>query len=206
MQPANVATPAETATVALVHVSAALAGVEGCVIVNAMVPVLVVVTVLPPRSCTATIGCAVNAAPPGDAFGEVVKPIVAAVPTEIVKLRLVAGVSGPSSACTEYVPARSIRQPVNVATPFTAGSGVVFVQLRSAPAGVVIVSVTPLASAVTVLPATSSIVTTGCVPKAMPPVEELGEVVNASFVAPAAVMLKVSLVAGGKPPSTACKE
>ena len=99
MHPANVATPADTATVALVHVKAARAGVEGCVIVNATAPVLVVVTVLPPRSCTATIGCVVNATPPGDAFGEVVKPIFAAVPTEMVKLRLVAGVSGPSSAC-----------------------------------------------------------------------------------------------------------
>ena len=56
MHPANVATPADTATVAFVHVKAARAGVEGCVMVKATVPVLVVVTVLPPRSWTATIG------------------------------------------------------------------------------------------------------------------------------------------------------
>src|SRR5256885_1146033 len=49
LQPANVATPADTATVAFVQISAAPAGVEGCVMVNATVPALVVVTVLPPR-------------------------------------------------------------------------------------------------------------------------------------------------------------
>src|SRR5207244_3990281 len=99
LQPANVATPADTATVAFVQVSAAPAGVEGCVMVNATVPALVVVTVLPPRSCTATTGWVVDATPPVEAFGEAVKPILAAVPTETVKPRLVAGVKDPSAAC-----------------------------------------------------------------------------------------------------------
>src|ERR1700688_4488413 len=96
-------------------------------------------------------------------------------------------------------------QPVNVATPLTASCVLSFGQLRSAPAGVVIVSVTLLASDVTVLPAASSTVTTGCVVDATPPVEAFGEVVNTSFVAPAAVMLTLLLVAGINSPSTACK-
>ena len=99
MQPANVATPAETATVAFVHVSAAPAGVEGCVIVSATVPVLVDVTVLPPRSCTPTRGWLEKAEPPVDAPGCLVKPILAAVPIEMVKLLLVA-VNAPSTACS----------------------------------------------------------------------------------------------------------
>src|SRR2546429_687557 len=84
MQPANVATQADTAMLGFVQIRAAPGGVEGCVMVNATVPVLVVVTVLPPRSCTATTGWVVDATPPVEAFGEAVKPILAAVPTEIV--------------------------------------------------------------------------------------------------------------------------
>src|ERR1700692_2885432 len=74
-------------------------------------------------------------------------------------------------------------QPVNVAIPATADRGVVFVQLRSAPAGVVIVSVTELVSVATVAPEASCTVTSGWVAKAMPPVESLGCALNASFVA-----------------------
>ena len=99
LQPANVATPADTATVAFVHVSAAPAGVEGCVMVNATVPVLVDVTVLPPRSSTATTGWVVKATPPAEAFGEVVKVMFAAAPVVMVTLRLVA-VNPPSIACS----------------------------------------------------------------------------------------------------------
>src|SRR6476661_1519700 len=95
-------------------------------------------------------------------------------------------------------------QPVKVATPATAGSGVAFVHVSSAPAGVVIVRVTPLASELTVLPAVSWILTTGWVANATPPVEALGEVVNASLVAPAAVMLRLWLVAGSSALPAAC--
>jgi hypothetical protein len=41
----------------------------------------------------------VNATPPVEAFGDVVNPILAAVPTVMAKLLLVAVVSVPSAAC-----------------------------------------------------------------------------------------------------------
>src|ERR1700719_2654331 len=98
LQPANVARPAATATVEFVHVRAAPAGDEGWVIVNTTLVVLVVVTVLPPRSCMATTGWVVKATPPVEALGDVVNPILAAVPTVMAKLLLVAAVSVPSAA------------------------------------------------------------------------------------------------------------
>src|SRR5450631_336490 len=99
LQPANAATPALTATVAFVHVRAAPAGLDGCVIVNATVPVLVFVTVLPARSCTATTGWVVKATPPVEAFGDVVNPSFAAAPKVMVEALLVA-VNAPSTACS----------------------------------------------------------------------------------------------------------
>lgn len=99
LQPVKVATPAAVARgLAFVHVRLALAGVEGCVIVK-VTEVEAVVTVLPPRSWIATTGCEVKAVPPVVEFGEVVNPSLAAVPTEIVKLLLVA-VKPPSAACS----------------------------------------------------------------------------------------------------------
>ena len=87
----------------------------------------------------------------------------------------------------------SIRQPAKVATPEEAGVGLA-VQLRMAPAAVVILRVTELVPAV-VLPPASWTATTGWVAKAIPPVELDGLVVNASFVADPTLMLKLALTA-----------
>ena len=81
------------------HDRAARAGFEGCVIVNVTLPVLVVATVLPPRSCTATTGWVPKATLLVAPLGAVVKPSCAAPPTEIVRLALLAGASALSAAC-----------------------------------------------------------------------------------------------------------
>ena len=128
-----------------------------------------------------TTGCVANAVPPVDALGCVVNASFAAAPTVIVELA-VAEVRPVSAAVNVYVPARSILQPTNVATPATAGSGFALVQVRVAgPAG--IDNVTELVSVVTVLPPRSCTFTIGWVAKATPPVEPLGGVVNATFAA-----------------------
>src|SRR5450755_504107 len=98
LQPANTATPEATVTPVLVQVSAASAGDDGWVIVKVTVPALVVVTVLPPRSCTATWGCVPKTTPLAAPLGEVVKPSCAAVPTVVVTGSLVAVVNAPSTA------------------------------------------------------------------------------------------------------------
>lgn len=87
----------------------------------------------------------------------------------------------------------SIRQPAKVATPEEAGVGLP-VQLRVAPAGVVILRVTEFVPVV-VLPPESWTATTGWLAKAIPPVELGGLVVKASFVAVPTVMLKLVLTA-----------
>src|SRR6478672_11448720 len=96
-------------------------------------------------------------------------------------------------------------QPVKVATPATAGSGLAFVHVNAAPAGVVMVNVTELVSPTTRFPPRSCTLTTGCVVKATPPVDALGEVVKASFAAAPAVMATLLLVANVNALSTACK-
>ena len=68
-------------------------------------------------------------------------------------------------------------------------------QVRVAPPGAVSASVTLLTLLVTVLPAASWTVTTGCVASAVPPVPLLGWVVNASLVAVPAVIAKLLLAA-----------
>ena len=74
-------------------------------------------------------------------------------------------------------------QPLNVATPATARSGLAFVHDRRAPAGVVIVSDTRLAFVVTVAPIASRTVTIGCVANAARARALLGCLVNAKCVA-----------------------
>ena len=194
LQPANAATPAETATVAFVHDKTAKAGLEGCVIVNVTLPVLVVATVLPPRSCTATTGWVPKATLLLAPLGDVVKLNCAAPPTETVRLALFAGVNALSAACNRYTPARSILHPAKVATPPVTNK-VVFAHVRSAPAGVVIVIVTALVSLATVIPDPSCTVTVGWVAKATPPVELLGCVVNTNFAAVPNVTVKRELIA-----------
>src|SRR5450631_4092193 len=73
-------------------------------------------------------------------------------------------------------------QPAKVTTPATAFVGFV-VQVRVAPAGVVMLRVTEALLVVTVLPPASWTATTGWGPKALPPVEPEGLVVKASLLA-----------------------
>jgi len=93
-------------------------------------------------------------------------------------------------------------QPAKVATPEDVVLGFV-VQVRVAPAGVVMVRVTEALLVVTVLPKTSWTATTGCVPKITPPVELAGFVVKVSLVAVPALMTKLVLTALVSPPAAA---
>ena len=113
-------------------------------------------------------------------------------PTVMVSGELTAAVNEPSVAVRVYVPARSILQPANVATPATAGFGLV-VQPKTAPAGVVIAKVTELVLPVTVLPPASCTVTTGWVAKATVPFAPTGWVVNANFAAAPTVTAMLAL-------------
>jgi hypothetical protein len=85
-------------------------------------------------------------------------------------------------------------QPEKVATPEEAVLGFV-VQVRVAAAGVVMLRVTEALLEVTVLPTASWTVTTGWVPKAVPPVELDGLVVKTSFAADPALMVRFVLTA-----------
>jgi hypothetical protein len=95
-------------------------------------------------------------------------------------------------------------QPAKVATPEEAALGFV-VQVRVAPAGVVMLRVTEAVLEVTVLPTASWTVTTGWVPKAVPPVELDGLVVKTSFVADPALMVKLGLTVLVRAPAVAVK-
>ena len=93
--------------------------------------------------------------------------------------------------------------PANVATPDVAASGLV-VQVSVPPPGLVpIASVMLALLVVTVLPPASWTLTTGWVPKLVPPVPPPGWVVNATFVAAPTVMLNAADVALVKPPEVA---
>ena len=83
-------------------------------------------------------------------------------------------------------------QPAKVATPATAAAGFA-AQVRVAPAGEVIVRVMGSLLVVTVLPPASRTVTTGWVPKAIPPVEPEGFVVKVRTAAGPVVMVKLVL-------------
>ena len=101
------------------------------------------------------------------------------------------------------MPALSILQPANVATPATAVSGFA-VHDSVAPPDVVSASVTAVTLLVTVLPTESSIATTGCVVNGTPPVPVVpGCVVNASFVALPGVIVTSSLMSDASRPSLA---
>lgn len=83
----------------------------------------------------------------------------------MVRLLLVAAVSPVAVAVNVYVPVLLILQPAKLSTPATAAFGFV-VQVRVAPAGVVIVRVIDAVLVVTVLPPASWTVTAGWVAKA----------------------------------------
>jgi hypothetical protein len=85
-----------------------------------------------------------------------------------------------------------MRQPAKVATPEEADLGLL-VQLRVAPAAVVIARVTVLVPVVA-LPLESWTATTGWVAKAVPPVELEGLVVKASLLG-SPLMVKLALTA-----------
>src|SRR3954454_1546870 len=95
-------------------------------------------------------------------------------------------------------------QPANVATPATAVT-VLVVQASVAPAGAVIANSTSLVSLLTVLPAASWTVTTGCVPKPTVLAAPLGWVVNATFAAGPGVIVSGVLTAGVNKPSVAVR-
>src|SRR4051794_33047967 len=92
--------------------------------------------------------------------------------------------------------------PAKVATPATAATGLA-VHARVAPAGGVIASETLLVSVVTVFPAASWTVTTGCVANATMLAEPMGWVVNASLAAGPGVIVTEVLTAGVNKPSVA---
>src|SRR4051794_19075816 len=96
-------------------------------------------------------------------------------------------------------------QPVNAATPPTAGRGVALVHTRVAPAGVVMVNVTELVLVVTVLPAASCTLTTGCAPNAALLAAPVGWVVKPSLAAGPAVTVKLALAAPVRTPSAAVR-
>ena len=96
------------------------------------------------------------------------------------------------------MPDLSILHPANVATPLLAVAGFA-VQASVAPlvpVPLVIASVTLLASPVTVFPFWSWTVTFGWVENAIPPVELLGDCVNASLLALPGVTLNELAFAG----------
>jgi hypothetical protein len=189
-QPVKVATPEELTLGLDEHVRTA-PPVGG---VTARVTEGPLVTVLPPASWTVTTGCVAKAMLRAVLEGEEVNASLVAVPVLIVNVALTALVSPPAAAVNVYVPLLPIRQPAKVTTPETALLGFV-VQARVAPAGVVMLRVTEALPVVTVLPPASWTVTTGCVAKAVPPVEPDGLVVKASLVAGPIVMVKLVLTA-----------
>ena len=85
-------------------------------------------------------------------------------------------------------------QPVKDAAPEMVFAGF-DVQVRTAPAAVVMLKVTATTAVVTVFPPASWTATTGWVAKAAPPVELDGLVVKPSLVAEPAVMVKLVLTA-----------
>jgi hypothetical protein len=93
--------------------------------------------------------------------------------------------------------------PAKVATPATAFVGFA-VQVSTAPAGVVMFKVTEVLLEATVLPPASWTATTGCVVKAVPPVELEGLVTNASLVA-GPKMVKLVLTAAVSPLAVAVR-
>jgi hypothetical protein len=155
-------------------------------------------TTLPPASSTLTAGEGVIEAPAAVVLGWTVKATLAAVPAETVIEVLVADVSPVAAAVNVYVPVRLRLQPANVATPDEAASG--FVVQLSVPGPLATDRVTEAELVVTTLLFASSMETTGCCEKAVPPVAvELGSVVKITCVAVPGVMLNAELMPCVKP-------
>ena len=115
---------------------------------------------------------------------------------------LLATVKVPSAACSVYpVPAGLIAQPLKVAIPPVAAWVEQAKVAPAVPVPLLMLRVTVEVLVVTTLPEESSMVTTGWVGKATPPVELDGCVVKTSFdAAPATVKgeLVTEVRAGGR--------
>ena len=94
--------------------------------------------------------------------------------------------------------------PAKEATPATADLGFA-VQVRTAPAGVVMLRVTEAVLEVTVLPPASWTATTGWVAKAMPAMVSEGSVVKSSALAEPTVIVKLALTAEVSVPEVAVR-
>jgi hypothetical protein len=96
-------------------------------------------------------------------------------------------------------------QPAYVTTPATAALGFA-VQVRVAPAGVVMLRVTEAVLPVTALPPASCTATTGWVKNAMPALENEGLVVKTSLLAAPTVMMRSALTSLASVPEVAVSE
>jgi hypothetical protein len=136
------------------------------------------VAVFPPASCAVTTGCVPKATPDAELLGpDENTNFVAALGVTLIAVLTAEVTFGLDAVSVKPVPTLSILQPPKVATPLLVFTGFA-VHVRAAPAVPVpdvIVSVTEATGLVTVFPAASSNVTTGCWPNAVPPVAlELG--------------------------------
>src|SRR5262249_31787482 len=124
LQPANDATPAVRVSGFVVHDSAAPPVPVPDVIDSVITELLVLVTLLPPASSDATSSRVGSATPPVERAGSWVNTRCVPAPTVMSNKLLVAPVKPLADAVSVYpVPALSITQPANVATPDDAASG-----------------------------------------------------------------------------------
>jgi hypothetical protein len=155
VQPAKVATPAIAGTGL-----AAQASVPVPVAIASVTALVLVVTTSPLESATLTTGWVVNADPPVELDGSVVKTSSDAVPAtvKLVDVDVVSPDDVADRVKAPWVP-RVILQPAKVATPETALTGSV-VQ-ASVPVPVAMARVTGAVLVGTTFPAASSIEATG---------------------------------------------
>ena len=158
---------------------------------------------LPPASATATTGCTGHAVPPVPPPGCVSNTSRAAGPVTTLNGGLTASVAPPpaSVAVTSYaVPARSMVQPENVASPEALVRVVPPLQVNVPPASFRVrarVITSPLV--VTVLPPASWSATTGWVAHGRPPVPPPGCAVKPSLTGGPALTVKVPLTTVARP-------
>ena len=163
-------------------------------LIQSVLPVPEVMT-LPPASSTLTAGDGLIGDAAAVVVGCVVKTSLAGGPMETA-IDVLTGFVRPAVFVVfrVYVPARLRLHPAKVATPATVVTGLV-VQVK-VPGPAFTANVTArCVPVVTTLPSASSMETTGCCVKAVPPVAvALGSVVKASCVAVPEVCLNVALV------------
>jgi hypothetical protein len=158
-----------------------------------VIEVVLLVTTLPPASCTCTVTAGVIEAPPAVFDGCVPNASLAAAPTVILNELLVAPVNPVLLAVKVYpVPALSMDRLLNVATPLTAAA--VVVPLSVPLLGFVPIATVTLAVLLVRLPFESRIrtVTEGAI--GCPPAAFVGCCATANCVAVRAVMLSALLV------------